>query len=493
MKRLFKRQRVQEDNQISMEEVKKLFQDNETESNILIAKIDLIFAVLMFAYLMLLTFGFFGKENFRFSQIPILSFVVLVNLINSIITFRLKGNGEHLKYLNLFSLSLSISLCNLLFSYVVIIIIILPVVLSSRYFLKWFTRIVATVSGLLWIISTYIGEYFNFAWVDLNFYELPVGTIIKVVPPDLYASITANGIDLESRLSNMSNRVIINLSFFVIVSIISVGLAECGRRLIYRMARERIDKMRLSTELNIASKIQLDMLPNSYALKPIKSEFDLSASMSPAKEVGGDFYDFFYVGENHIALVMADVSGKGIPAALFMATAKTVIKSITLNSKSLSTSKILSRANNTLCEGNEESFFVTVWMAIIDVRDGRGVATNAGHENPIIRRSGKEFELVKYKHSMALGVFADVTFEEHEFKLEKGDALIVYTDGVPEAINKKNEQFGEERMIESLNLSASKNNTTQNTIENLKAATVKFADGAEQSDDITILCYEQKA
>lgn len=477
---------------VNPDEVKKLFLDNEFESNLLVARINLIFAILIFAYLMLLIFGFFGADVFEKKQIPILSLIVIINLINSIITFKLKGKSDILKFIDIFSLIISIALCNLLFSYAVTILTVLPVVLSSRYFLKWFTRLTMIVTGLMWFISTYIGEYFGIAWVDLNYYELPENTIIKVVPPSLYDSIIAVGINMESRIAYMWTRFSVEISFYIVISIVSVGLAECGRRLIYKMAHERLDKMRLSAELNIASKIQLDMLPNSFDLKPKKDEFNLSASMSPAKEVGGDFYDFFYIDENHLALVIADVSGKGIPAALFMANAKTTIKNIALNSSSKTTSSILSKANNALCTGNEEGFFVTVWMGIIDIRTGKGIATNAGHENPIIGKQGTEFKVIKYKHSMALGVFPDVKFEEHEFNLQKNDKLIVYTDGIPEAINRSNEQFGEDRMIAALNDTKESTDDPQKTIDNLKNAAKTFADGAEQFDDITILCYEQK-
>ena len=476
---------------INRDEVKSLFWDNEISSNLLVARINLIFALLIFAYLLILVFGLLGYDVFEKKQVPILSAIIIINLINCFMTFKIKGKSRLLKYVNIFSLSISIALCNLLFSYAMTILVVLPVVLSSRYFLKWFTLLAAIITGLMWFISTYIGEYFGIAWVDLNYYELPFGSIINVTPPSLYDSIVALGINMESRMALMWTKFFVEISFYMIISIVSVGLAECGRRLIYHMAEERLDRMRLSTELNIASKIQLDMLPNSTNLNPKKEEFSLSATMSPAKEVGGDFYDFFYIDENHLALVMADVSGKGVPAALFMANAKTVIKSIALNSSTKTTSNILSKANNSLCIGNKEGFFVTVWMGIIDINTGKGIATNAGHENPIIKRADKPFEIVKYKHSMALGVFEDIKFEEHEFNLQKDDMLIVYTDGIPEAINNEAEQFGEDRMINSLNSLATSNDDPKTTLDNLKNATKTFADGAEQSDDITILCYKQ--
>ena len=477
---------------VDSDEVKKLFYDNEIESNLLVARINLIFAILVFTYLILIILRVLGEDVYEAKQVPILTAIVIINITNSIITFIYKGENDTLKFVDILSLIFSIILCSLLFSYAVTLLMVLPVVLSSRYFLKWFTRTIAVITGVLWFASTYIGEVTGIAWIDLNYYELPVGTIIKVLPPSLYDSIVAVGINVESRIGLMWTRFFIALSFYIVISIVSVGLAECGRKLIYKMANERLEKMHLSAELNVASKIQLDMLPNSFDLKPKKDEFTLSASMTPAKEVGGDFYDFFYVDENHLALIIADVSGKGVPAALFMANAKTTIKNITLNSSSKTTSSVLGKANNALCTGNEEGYFVTVWMGIIDIRTGKGIATNAGHENPIIKRSGKKFEVVKYKHSMALGVFPDAKFEEHEFNLYKDDKLIVYTDGIPEAINNENEQFGEERMIEALNSNLDNEESPQKTIDVLKNATTTFADGAKQFDDITILCYEQK-
>ncbi len=480
-----------DNNDVNSEEVKKLFLDNEIDSNILIARIDFIFAILILIHLLLLVFGVF-EDSFEMRQLPILLSIVIINIFNSIITFKLNGKSNILKFINIFSLSISIALCNLLFSYMVSILMVLPVVLSSRYFLKWFTRAVAIITGLLWFVSTYVGEFFGISWLDLNFYEPAKGTIIKVMPPSFYDSVVAVGIDLETRMDTIGARFFIEITFYIIISIVSVGLAKCGRKLIYNMAKDRLDKTRLSTELNIASKIQLDMLPNSFDLKPKRNEFELAASMSPAKEVGGDFYDFFYIDGNHLALIIADVSGKGVPAALFMANAKTTIKNIALSSSAKTTSSILGKANNALCRGNEEGYFVTVWMAIIDIKTGKGIATNAGHENSVVKRAGKEFEIVKYKHSIALGVLEDTKFEEHEFALNKNDILIVYTDGIPEAINKEEEQFGEVRMVEALNNMVYENDTPDKIIITLKEETNKFANGAEQSDDITILCYVQK-
>jgi sigma-B regulation protein RsbU (phosphoserine phosphatase) len=171
------------------------------------------------------------------------------------------------------------------------------------------------------------------------------------------------------------------------------------------------EKERIGAELDVAARIQEDMLPNEFPAFPDKDEFELFASMTPAKEVGGDFYDFFMVDDDHLALVIADVSGKGVPAALFMVVTKTLIKNAAQLGKT--PSEVFGFVNDRLCEGNTEGFFVTAWMVIIEISTGKGIAVNAGHEHPVIRRAGGEWELVIYKHSLVLGSMEGMHFREH--------------------------------------------------------------------------------
>ncbi|MBE6040768.1 MAG: phosphoserine phosphatase [Clostridiales bacterium] len=247
------------------------------------------------------------------------------------------------------------------------------------------------------------------------------------------------------------------------------------------------EKERIGAELNIATKIQAGMLPRIFPPFPEREEFELYASMNPAKEVGGDFYDFFLVDEDHLALVIADVSGKGVPAALFMVIAKVLIKNFAL--QGLSTSEILKKVNDRLCESNDTGFFVTVWIAIVDLTTGDGIASNAGHEHPALwRQKDKSFELVKYKHSLAVAAMDGMKFEEHGFHLDPGDMLYVYTDGVTEAANRSNELFGEERLCDTLNRSGG--DAPGKVIGDVSAAIDSFVDGADQFDDITMLAMK---
>ena len=246
------------------------------------------------------------------------------------------------------------------------------------------------------------------------------------------------------------------------------------------------EKERIGAELTVATQIQADMLPRIFPAFPERHEFDLFATMTPAKEVGGDFYDFFLVDDNHLGVVMADVSGKGVPAALFMVIAKTLIKNRA--QMGASPGEVLAYANEQLCEGNDAELFVTVWMAIIEISTGRGIAVNAGHEHPVIRRKDGKFELVIYRHSPAVATIEGLRFREHEFQLNPGDSIFVYTDGVPEATNAENELFGNERMLDAINEVA--DGTPEERLRHVKEAIDAFVGDAPQFDDITMLCLD---
>ncbi len=247
------------------------------------------------------------------------------------------------------------------------------------------------------------------------------------------------------------------------------------------------EKERISAELSVATQIQADMLPRTFPPFPNRKEFDIYATMTPAKEVGGDFYDFFMIDDDHIALVMADVSGKGVPAALFMVITKTLIKNRTMMDDKLSTSEILRDVNNQLCEGNDAEMFVTVWLCIIQLSTGICRITNAGHEHPAVKVSGQDYTLKTYRHSIAVAAMPDVKFEEHEFKLDPGDSLFVYTDGVTEATDTDNTLFGTDRLLTSLN--KAKNADATALLGFVKEDIDVFVGNAPQFDDITMLCF----
>ena len=265
-------------------------------------------------------------------------------------------------------------------------------------------------------------------------------------------------------------------------------LSEKTLQYVDEVTRVTAEKERIGAELNMATEIQASQLPRLFPPFPQRTEFDIFASMTPAKEVGGDFYDFFLIDEDHIALVMADVSGKGVPAALFMMVSRVLIKSRLQSGES--PRETLENVNNQLCEGNNAGFFVTVWLAVLEISTGKGIAANAGHEHPALRRADKRYELVTYRHSPAVATMEDMLFRQHDFQLNPGDSLFVYTDGVAEATNAANELFGTDRMLEAPNKDPDANpeQILQNVMDGINA----FVAGAEQFDDITMLCLKYR-
>ena len=241
---------------------------------------------------------------------------------------------------------------------------------------------------------------------------------------------------------------------------------------------------RFEQELALARTIQESSLPRNFNFT--RKDIDLFASMNPAKEVGGDFYDFFNLDNEKLALVMADVSGKGIPAALFMMRSKTAIRS--LSETGLSLKEVMEQTNNELCSGNDAEMFVTVWIAVIDLKTGKAKCINAGHEYPMLMRANGKFELFKDKHSVPLGAVEGINFEEYEIDLEPGDCIFVYTDGVPEAINPDEEQFGTDRLLDTLNRNSDK--TMEELLPIVKEDIEAFTGEADQFDDITMLGFK---
>lgn len=243
------------------------------------------------------------------------------------------------------------------------------------------------------------------------------------------------------------------------------------------------EKERIGTELALATKIQADMLPSLFPAFPDRPEIDIYATMTPAKEVGGDFYDFFLIDDDHLAMIMADVSGKGIPAALFMMMSKILVNNYAMMGNS--PAKVLELTNATICEHNDEEMFVTLWLGILEISTGKVVAANAGHEYPMIKREGKGFEVFKDKHGFVIGGMEGVKYKEYEFTLGKNETLFLYTDGVAEATNKDNVLFGTERMLNALNKESDARPDV--LLKNMKQSIDEFVGETDQFDDLTML------
>ena len=264
---------------------------------------------------------------------------------------------------------------------------------------------------------------------------------------------------------------------------------------IRRMEREQMalenqkkEQERMAQELSMAREIQRNALPHIFPPFPDRKEIDLYATMDPARDVGGDFYDFYFIDEDHLCLLIADVSGKGIPAAMFMMVAKRILEDSARMEPSVS--RILQRTNDALVENNQAEMFVTVWLGILEISSGTLTAANAGHEYPILRRRGGGFELYRDRHGFVIGGMEGVRYREYSLRLEPGDKLFIYTDGVPEATAEGGEMFGIERTMAALN--ACGEASTEEILQRVRADVDVFVGEAEQFDDLTMMCLEYK-
>ena len=348
-----------------------------------------------------------------------------------------------------------------------------PVLLSCHYYSRKLTAtaLAASVVCLLsaGIASLYVGEG------DPNLIEV-FNAEDAVITPEIFR---------EAVLFFLLPRsaILVGMAF------VCMTVAKRTRSLLEKQAADSAARQRIETELNVATQIQADMLPRIFPAFPERREFDIYASMTPAKEVGGDFYDFFLVDEDHLAMVIADVSGKGVPAALFMVIAKTLLK----NAVQMGSSprQALEKVNNQLCENNEAEMFVTVWLGVYEISTGHLTAANAGHEYPAIRRAGGRFELFKEPHGFVLAGMENARYREYELEIGVGDTLFLYTDGVTEATDGANALYGTDRMLAALNRNCELD--PERLLHEVKADLDGFVGAAPQFDDITMLSLQRKS
>ena len=455
-----------------------VFRENEKSANRLASDVLMISAVTLLLTDVLNLTGYYDINP---KLLYPLSLACLVVQLTSWILCRVyKGDKPWLKVLILLSMAFVYSACDCVLTFRTALVMVIPVVVSSRYYSRQVTVATALVTTLLFGLSASAGILFSF--IDLNFVTVPNGTVLQVTD-GLYNAVQSLNLDIAAQEHDILLASFLPKYFvFVLVACVSVNIADRGHAMI--LAQDQISKehARVETELNVARSIQRRALPIVHTL-PDHPEFDIAASMRPAKEVGGDFYDFAFIDPTHLALIMADVSGKGVPAALFMMVSKLLLDNC-ISSRS-NPGRALTEVNHQLCEKNLEDMFVTVWLGVLDLETGRLVSANAGHENPAICRKGGSFELIKRKHGLVLGGFDGVRYKEVETMLEPGDTLFLYTDGIPEAVNPQKEQFGLDRTLESLNRIGT--DSMDAILQGVQADIDRFAGSEPQFDDTTML------
>ena len=340
-------------------------------------------------------------------------------------------------------------------------------------------------TGIISISSYYVFWYRNAQTYETIFYAIIMIAVVYYVISVIVDKTVVDDIDkINNSLAKITKgdlNEVVNVRDSKEFAILSDDINETVNSLKAYIEKE---KQRIEEEMELANSIQMSSLPKNFVF-PNHDEFDAFAIMDAAKGVGGDFYDFFFAGKNRIALVVADVSGKGIPGAMFMMRAKTDIRNYA--EKGLSPSDILFRANNSLCEGNDNEMFVTAWLGILDLTTRIMKCVNYGHEFPIVMKNGGEFKVFKDEHSLPLGAFENTKAKEYELKFEKYDTIFLYTDGVPEATNIDNIQYGMDRLLKVLN--DNKNDNMSALLPKVRADVQTFVDTAEQFDDITLLGF----
>lgn len=343
-----------------------------------------------------------------------------------------------------------------------------PIILGCHYYSKRFSYSLLAVSVMCMAASLLIGIHVG-EW-DSN--------LLYAIDTSGPRVVTANTI----------RRVVL---FYILprslilcgLTSICTTLADRTRRLLERQVKDSAEKQQIASELSVATHIQTSMLPCIFPAFPERTEFDIYATMDPAKEVGGDFYDFFLVDDDHLAMVIADVSGKGVPAALFMVIAKTLIKDHA--QQGAQPEEVFTTVNRLLCEANDEGMFVTAWMGVLELSTGHLAYVNAGHNPPLLRRGGGKYEFLRTRSGFILAGMEGVRYRPASLELAPGDAVYLYTDGVTEATDAGKQLYGDQRLCEVLNANAGSG--PEELLNIVRRDVDAFVGDAPQFDDITML------
>lgn len=460
-----------------------IFKVNEEKANRYTAFCTFIAAVVAVLMWLLNLCGFFIVDQ-HLMNVAMPGGVALF-LLPSLLVRVWKGDTRLLKYAIMCCFMIGIAILNSALTIQLVLAWSCPVILSCHYYSPRFTHFTLTGALLCMLGATYIGLYYG-VW-DSNMMRASEIQGDAAFRAEFIREATAAGDNILLRVFNFYY--IPRAAIVIVVYLISVTLSRRTHGLLKKQEEDNREKERIGAELNVATQIQASMLPCVFPAFPEYKEFDIYASMNPAKEVGGDFYDFFLVDDDHLALVMADVSGKGVPAALFMMITKTLIKNEAQSG--LSAGATLESVNNQLLENNEAGMFVTVWLGIYEISTGRLTAANAGHEYPAIKRAGGAFALLKDKHGFVMAGMEDVKYREYELELKAGDILFLYTDGVAEATNADEQLYGTDRMLAALN--REENADPKALLLAVRSDIDRFVGEAEQFDDITMLALQVRS
>ncbi len=453
---------------------------NEITANVMVGTTLLIFFLVLFLCMILNEIGVFTvpKNVMRLSTLIAFVLETPATVINS----RLVGTKRWLKQYLMITLILVATILAATLSHNVTLVMVFPMVVSIRYFDVKYTRNVAFTTAVFFLIAEIVNAYVGV--INLNMVKELTSNSIMI----------DNGSSLRQAVEEVINKpeyiksLIVN-DFIPRCAVFFALFSSCyfvtdrGKKMVETQSENAAKTSRIETELDLATKIQTSMLPCILPAFPGHENIDLKAVYHPAKEVGGDFYDYFVIDKTHVGVVVADVSGKGVGAALFMTISKTVLKNQLL--LGISPAEALTNANNQLCENNDAGLFVTCWAGIYNTETGILTFVNAGHNPPVIIKKDKTPSFISQRRGFVLAGMDGFRFREEELALDVGDEMFFYTDGVTEATNKDEELYGNERLLDCLE--ACQDKPVGEQLEILKNDIDKFAGGVDQFDDITIM------
>ena len=420
-----------------------VLKENERHANVVTATTMLnLFFVIFISWILSAT-GVFDAQTISLGYVVINALIAL--FVPALVCFILRGNSSWLKFVLMGMFVLFLATIDGYLTYTSAFLMVIPVILSARYYKRYFTILISILTFLFFSIASFI-----------------------------------TGVN---SLANL-REIISALLLYYVVSFAAVQISQSGKKMIEKQKEITDKSARIETELNLANSIQQHMLPSIFPPFPEHKEIDLYASMKPAKEVGGDFYDMFLIDDKHLVINIADVSGKGVPAALFMMISKILIKNVAgIEGKA---DVIFKRVNKMLCDGNKEDIFVTSWLGILNLETGKLEFANAGHNPPLVySKKNNKYEFLRTEPNMVIACMDGANYVSHETYLEPGDRIFLYTDGVTESTNLEKGLYGENRLKEFLNNHL--NLDIKENIEGLLKDISEFVGEAEQFDDITML------
>lgn len=464
-----------------------VLRDNEIKMNCSGCSYVIILCAIMLAFATLYDWSYYNLSTFIIVGLYVIAALCALYIVSCHLT---QGKAKWLKiyavglfvittaFLAFFTSSGLISLAS-----------IIPMAMASRYYSQRFTFITAIGTYLLLVAIIVGGTLFHLTDIqDLNYIQIKPGMSVTISGSiynsfkEIAHSVVDTGVYLKRLLVF---EVLPNTCLFVLLAIICMTVTARGKQMIEEQGEISSREAKIKHELATATAIQDNMLAEVF---PVNERYELYAIMNPAKEVGGDFYDFFNLDDDHIVIVIGDVSDKGVPSALFMAMGGSIMHSY--GELGYSPSCIFKETNRRLCNGNKEGMFITAFLGIVDLKTGLITYANAGHCAPLIKRANGEIEYLNMQADLFLGSIEGIEYVDQHMQLYPGDKILLYTDGVTEAMNKEEELLGKERLAEMVN--NDNQNAAKDIVEALALGIKDFANGAEQNDDITMLLLELK-